>query len=130
MGLRDADGRHGAGDEQVHLMRWPATAALALSAVVAGYLNAIAVGTLFWSSRLPKAGESIGGLFVTHPVAASLEVLVLLAGAGLLVTLACGALAYRLRHRLGTMLAFAMPLILMAVMFSLTAWSNISSPHF
>jgi hypothetical protein len=111
-------------------MRWPATAALALSAVVAGYLNAIAVGALFWSSRLPEAGESVGGVSATHPVAASPTALALLCGAGLSVTLACGALAYRLRHRLGTKRAFAIPLILMVVMFSLAAWANISSPHF
>jgi hypothetical protein len=111
-------------------MRWPAIAALALSAVVAGYLGAIAVSAVFWSARLPKAGEFVGGIIVSHPTAASPEVMGILIGAGLLAILACGVLAHRLQHRLGKKLAFAMPFGLMAVSFSLAAWAGLSYPPF
>ena len=111
-------------------MRWPAITALALLAVVAGYLGAIGVSAMFWSTRIPKAGQRVDGFLVSHPTAASFEVVGVLLGAGLLAVLAYGVLAYRLRHRLGMTLVVAMPIGLMTASFSLAAWANLSSPPF
>ena len=111
-------------------MRLGAIAALALCAVVAGYLNAKAISALYWSSRLAKKGELVGELYIMHPVAASPEVVAMFFGIGLAATLGCCALAYRLRRHLGATLVFALPFVLMAATTALAGWVYISSPQF